>query len=85
MNTALHEVPATRITNRPIITLASQPCPNCGAPYFAAWGWLFLPDGRVLDLCGQCSRLLRYGTAEAQRALLATIWTRYGVERRLAA
>ena len=68
----------TKITNRPVITLPDRPCPNCGRPFVAAWGWLFLPSGLTLDLCVPCSRTLRHGNAQEQRALLATIWARYG-------
>lgn len=78
MNTALDKThPRTvKVTNRPVITLQSRPCPNCGQPLIVAWAWLFLPDGQVLDLCGSCGRHWRYCSPEERRAVVSDLIAR---------
>lgn len=67
---------AIKITNRPVITLPSQPCPNCSQAFIAAWGWIVLPDGQVLDLGGCCARRWRRCSNEQRRLEVSALIAR---------
>ena len=86
--TAEHTTPdkpqATKITNRPLITLPLKQCPSCNASYIAAWGWVIPASGRVLDLCGSCARTMRYGSTDERRAVIGRLLSQ-GREGRVAA
>jgi hypothetical protein len=69
-----------RITNRPLLTTPERQCLSCGRDFRAAWGWLFLQDGAVVDLDGPCARRLRYCAKGERRELIAAIAAR--IERR---
>ena len=62
-----------RITNRPLLTTPERQCLSCGRGFRAAWGWVFLQDGGVIDLDGHCARRLRYCGADERQELIAKI------------
>jgi len=65
-----------RIINRPWLTTPERQCLSCGRDFRAAWGWLFLPDGDVIDLDGYCARRLRYCAEDERRELITAIAAR---------
>ena len=65
-----------RIINRPTLTTPTRQCLSCGSDFRAAWGWLFLPDGGVVDLDGACARRLRYAPADERRKLVNEVLAR---------
>jgi hypothetical protein len=69
-------MPEKQITNRPWLTTPERRCLSCGRDFRAAWGWLFLSDGDVVDLDGPCARRLRYCAEGERRVLVATIAAR---------
>jgi len=61
-----------RIINRPRLTTPERQC-LCGRTYRVPWAWaLILPSRKLIDLCGRCSRELRYGN-EHERAAVAQL------------
>lgn len=73
-----------RVINRPQLATPPKPCPCCGQGFVAAWGWVFIYPGRIIDLCGYCARTMRYGAEADRRALLAPLQARVWTERRAA-
>ena len=69
-----------RIINRPVLTTPERQCLSCGRDFRAAWGWLFLPGGAVVDLDGHCARRLRYCAEGERQKIIAAIAT--GIERK---
>lgn len=61
------------ITNRPWLTTPERLCAGCDSPYRAAWGWVYLADGSVIDLDGHCARRLRYCGEDERIKFIAAI------------